>query len=74
MLCRVLSWQALLARSDATKDVDILVCVTRSLCYANHSINTRQLAALPRPPGDRPSAAKGVASAASYTNMCWSQT
>jgi putative transposase len=25
MLCRVLSWQALLARSDATKDVEILV-------------------------------------------------
>jgi hypothetical protein len=32
LLARVLSWVALLARSDADKDAEILVLVTRSPC------------------------------------------
>ena len=40
-LTRVLSWLALLARSDATKDVEIMVlrhCATRSPCCAEATV------------------------------------
>jgi hypothetical protein len=35
MLARVLSWPALLARSEATKDVEILLLTTSSPCCAD---------------------------------------
>ena len=35
MLARVLSWLALLARSDATKDVEILLLRHEVACYAD---------------------------------------
>jgi hypothetical protein len=34
-LARVASWLALLARSDAAKNIEILVLRTRSLCCAD---------------------------------------
>jgi hypothetical protein len=37
MLARMASWLALLARSDAAKDVEILVLRTRSPCCADTS-------------------------------------
>jgi hypothetical protein len=38
LMARLFGWLALLARADTSKEVEILVCGTRSLCCAVRSL------------------------------------